>query len=370
MNGASPCGRWHPQGNRLMPDGTGRGETRGTWPRARRMSLMGSRERSDEGVPGTDSPTAVVQQQVGDHLATRQIEAVEVRQPVEVAALEHGTALARVVEADHRGQEHAFPAAQDAEGVVEAQHVGAQIPLALGLVQTFTGAIAKTLRAGDLDTTLPCLEKGLGRGAEMPFFPNDLIDDFLRQELVHDEIPPVGSGNGELGPAASFEGTLSRGMAAEVLTRFPRNGTFGIARADVVAGGAVQDFERQELAAVGQGQLTESAERGLLGHGWAPWKSGALSLTGWQLPHAVEKKHQRLGDARPRNGCDADWCVARGEPRGSLKPWLLACADESASMRAASWGGRATSVGNRHLVQPRLMYAETKKSPAASAGRS
>ena len=98
-----------------------------------------------------------------------------------MAALEHGTALARVVEADHRGQEHAFPAAQDAEGVVEAQHVGAQIPLALGLVQTFTGAIAKPLRAGDLDTTLPCLEKGLGRGAEMPFFPNDLIDDFLRQ---------------------------------------------------------------------------------------------------------------------------------------------------------------------------------------------
>ena len=80
------------------------------------MSLMGSRERSDEGVPGTGSPTAVVQQEVGDHLATRQIEAVEVRQPVEVAALEHGTALARVVEADHRGQEHAFPAAPGRRG--------------------------------------------------------------------------------------------------------------------------------------------------------------------------------------------------------------------------------------------------------------
>ena len=37
MNGASPCGRWHPQGNRLMPDGTGRGETRGTW---RDLSLI------------------------------------------------------------------------------------------------------------------------------------------------------------------------------------------------------------------------------------------------------------------------------------------------------------------------------------------
>ena len=54
------------------------------------------------------------------------------------------------------------PLLQDAEGVVEAQHVGAQIPLALGLVQTFTGAIAKPLQAGDLDTTLPCLEKAWG----------------------------------------------------------------------------------------------------------------------------------------------------------------------------------------------------------------
>src|SRR3546814_18014750 len=66
--------------------------------------------------------------------------------------------------------------------------------------------------------------------------------------------------------------------------------SFGIARADVMTGGALQDFERQELAAVGQGQL---AERGLLGHGRAPWKSGASSLTGWQLPHAVDKKHRR-----------------------------------------------------------------------------
>src|SRR3546814_10378723 len=75
--------------------------------------------------------------------------------------------------------------------------------------------------------------------------------------LVHAVIPPVGSGNGELAPAASFEGTLSRGIAAEVLAGFPRNGTFGIARADVMTGGALQDFERQELAAVGQGQRSE-----------------------------------------------------------------------------------------------------------------
>src|SRR3546814_10019077 len=108
----------------------------------------------------------------------------------------------------------------------------------------------------------------------MLLFPVVLTDDFPRHELVHYVMPPVGSWNGELAPAASFEGTLSRGIAAEVLAGFPRNGAFGIARADVVTGGALQDFERQELAAVGQGQL---AERGLLGHGRAPWKSGASS---------------------------------------------------------------------------------------------
>src|SRR3546814_15260864 len=97
-------------------------------------------------------------------------------------------------------------------------------------------------------------------------------------------------------------------MAAEVLAGFPRNGPFGIARADVVTGGALQDFERQELAAVGQGQL---AERGLLGHGRAPWKSGASSLTGWQLPHAVDKKHPRHGDARPPTCSEADWRATR-----------------------------------------------------------
>src|SRR5690554_801999 len=85
-------------------------------------------------------------------------------------------------------------------------------------------------------------------------------------------VPPVGSGNGELRPAASFEGSLSRGIASEVLAGFPRNGTFRIARADVVTGGALQDFERQGFAAIGQGQL---AERGFLGHGWTPWKAGS-----------------------------------------------------------------------------------------------
>jgi len=33
-----------------------------------------------------------------------------------------------------------------------------------------------------------------------------------------------------------------------------------------------------------------------------------------------------------------------GETRGSLEPWLLACADESANMRAASCAARAASV--------------------------
>ena len=56
------------QGNRLMPDGAGRENAR-TWPRTRRMSLMGSQNAVMK-VPGTGSPTAVVQQQVGDHLAT------------------------------------------------------------------------------------------------------------------------------------------------------------------------------------------------------------------------------------------------------------------------------------------------------------
>ena len=64
-----------------------------------RMSLMGS-ERTGGDMPETGSPTAVVHQQVGDDLAALQIETVEVRQPVEVAALEHGTALPRVVEAN------------------------------------------------------------------------------------------------------------------------------------------------------------------------------------------------------------------------------------------------------------------------------
>src|SRR3546814_15155769 len=106
-------------------------------------------------------------------------------------------------------------------------------------------------------------------------------------------------------------------MAAEVLAGFPRNGPFGIARADVVTGGALQDFERQELAAVGRGQL---AERGLLGHGRAPWKSGASSLTGWQLPNAVDKMHQRPGDPRQHTCCAADWVDTRENPAAASKP--------------------------------------------------
>lgn len=58
-----------------------------------------------------------------------------------------------------------------------------------------------------------------------------------------------------------------------------------------------------------------------------------------------------------------------GETRGSLEPWLLACADESANMRAASCARRAASVGNRQPAQPRLLRAE-KRNPASSAGLS
>ena len=141
---------------------------------------MGS-EQKDGGMPQTGSPTAVVHQQIGDDLAALQIETIEVRQSLEVAALEHGTALARVVEADHGGQEHAFAAAQDAEGIVEPQHVGTQIPLGVGPVQAFTGAVAEPLGTSNLDTALPCLEEGLGRGSEMLLFPHDLIEDFPRQ---------------------------------------------------------------------------------------------------------------------------------------------------------------------------------------------
>ncbi|RNL06051.1 hypothetical protein C9407_08220, partial [Xanthomonas vasicola pv. vasculorum] len=73
-------------------------------------------------------------------------------------------------------------------------------------------------------------------------FLHDLTDDFQRQMWVHDVAPLVGSGIGQLGPAATFEDTLSRGVAAEVLARFPRNGSLAIACADVVACGALQDF--------------------------------------------------------------------------------------------------------------------------------
>ena len=60
----------------------------------------------------------------------------------------------------------------------------------------------------------------------------------------------------------------------------------------------IVEFDRDRPIAA---MLADLAERGLLGHGRAPWKSGALSLTGWQLPHAVDKKHQRHGDAHPQN---------------------------------------------------------------------
>src|SRR3546814_11346900 len=92
------------------------------------MSLTGSERRGGD-VPETGSPAVVVHQEVGDDLAALQIETVEVRQSVEVAALEHGTALARVVEADHGGQEHAFAAAQDRKSVVQGKSVSVRVDL-------------------------------------------------------------------------------------------------------------------------------------------------------------------------------------------------------------------------------------------------
>src|SRR3989344_1010079 len=178
-----------------------------------------------------------------------------------------------------------------------------------------------------------------------------------------------GSGNGELGPAASFEGALRRGMAAEVLAGFPRNGTIGIARADVVAGGALQDFERQELAAVGRGQPPQRrAVRGLLEHGRAPWRSGALSLAGWRLPQAVEENASaswRRSSAQGMRSGLAGWA---GGNRGSLEPWLLACADGSANMRAASGASPAASVGKRNPDKSRLVGERKGESPARWRG--
>ncbi|WP_208536311.1 hypothetical protein, partial [Pseudomonas aeruginosa] len=58
---------------------------------------------------------------------------------------------------------------------------------------------------------------------------------------------------------------------------------------------------------------------GLLG------KSGASSLTGWQLPHAVEKKASASRVTRVRRlDAMADWRVARKESAAAWKLWLLA----------------------------------------------
>src|SRR3546814_1796102 len=99
----------------------------------------------------------VVQREVGDDLAPLQIEAAEVGQPLEAATLEHRAALAGVVEAHHRGQEHALTAAQHAQGVVKHQHVGPQVPLGGGTLQTFACAVAEPLVTGDLRAALPGL---------------------------------------------------------------------------------------------------------------------------------------------------------------------------------------------------------------------
>ena len=99
---------------------------------------------------------------------------------------------------------------------------------------------------------------------------------------------------------------------------------------------------------------------------------GSLEKQG-PVPHGMAartrlKKHQRLAtcvramDAMRTGGL-------RGEnPAAAWKPWLLACADESASMRAASWEAppRQLEIGIWSPIDVR----RDKESPAASAGRS
>ncbi|HHJ4470451.1 TPA: hypothetical protein ACQJLZ_000963 [Citrobacter freundii] len=95
-----------------------------------------------------------------------------------------------------------------------------------------------------------------------------------------------------------------------------------------------------------------------------------MSLTGWQLPHAVEKKHRRHEDARPQTRCDGGLAGGAERIRGSLETLAAGMVlTDQRHMQAASCASRATSAGNRHLLQPRLANVE-KESPAASAGLS
>ena len=151
-----------------------------------RMSLVGWEEKKNVGRPQRGSPAVVVQRQVGDDLAPFQVEAAQVGQTLEAATLEHRTALAGVVEAHHRGQEHPLAAAQDAEGIVEHQQLRPQILLGGGTLQAFAGAVAEPFGSGDVDAAFPRLEEGLGRGGEVLVFQLDLIKYLLRQGTVHD----------------------------------------------------------------------------------------------------------------------------------------------------------------------------------------
>src|SRR5574338_216827 len=158
---------------------------------------------------GSGSPAAVVQHQIGDDLAALQIETSQIGKPLESAALEHCATLAGVVEAHHRGQEHALAAAEDTQGVVEQQHLGAQVPLAGGALQTFGGAVAEPRGAGDFRTALPRFEEGPRCVGEMPFFRGNLIKYVLGQRLVHEMAPGKWkSGVDALLPAACCQGVL------------------------------------------------------------------------------------------------------------------------------------------------------------------
>src|SRR5574340_376583 len=235
-------------------------------------------------------PAVVEQREVSDDLAPFQIEAAEVRQNLEAAPLAHRADLAGVVEAHHRGQEHALAAAQHTQGVVEHQHVGPQVPLGGGTLQTFACAVAEPLVAGDFGAALPCLEERFGRLGKMQILQSDQVEYVLGQGLVHEESPGERvSRLKPLLPVACLQGMAGGLVRTEVLDGLTRDRTFCIGGADVVAGGAVADLQGQALADVDQGQMADGIGTGLCGAGKHRWgrtgHGNLLAKVGGHIPN-------------------------------------------------------------------------------------
>src|SRR3546814_8507370 len=76
-------------------------------------------------------------------------------------------------------------AAQHAQGVVEHQHVGPQVPLGGGTLQTFACAVAEPLVTGDLRAALPGLEEGLRCSVEVRLFQRHLIEHVFGRSEEH-----------------------------------------------------------------------------------------------------------------------------------------------------------------------------------------